>query len=67
VLTALAEWATDIQLDGEELRLKLRTAVGAPEILRHLVTSGVEVFEFVQQRSSLEERFLQLAGGDTGL
>jgi hypothetical protein len=38
-----------------------------PEILRYLVSSNVDVFEFTPQRVSLEEAFLKIMGEDQGL
>jgi len=38
-----------------------------PAILRYLISSNVDVFEFTPQRLSLEESFLKIMGEDQGL
>jgi ABC-2 type transport system ATP-binding protein len=38
-----------------------------PQILRHLVASGVDVYSYAPQRLSLEESFLKIMGQDQGL
>jgi hypothetical protein len=38
-----------------------------PDILRHLVTSGADVFRCTPERASLEDLFMQIMGGDAGL
>jgi hypothetical protein len=38
-----------------------------PAILRYLISSNVDVFEFTPQRLSLEESFLKIVGEDQGL
>jgi hypothetical protein len=38
-----------------------------PDILRHLVGSGAEVYEFTPRAMSREELFVSIMGQDTGL
>jgi hypothetical protein len=38
-----------------------------PDILRHLVSSGADVFSFAPERISLEELFVKIMGEDRGL
>ena len=67
ILSGLAQWTTSAQLTGEILMLSTRSVDTLPEILRFLVSSGVQVFEFTPQRLSLEESFLKIMGEDHGL
>ena len=67
ILPGLAQWTTSAQLTGEILMLSTRSMDALPEILRILVSSGVDVFEFTPQRLSLEESFLKIMGEDQGL
>ena len=67
ILSGLAQWTTSAQLTGEILILSTRSMDTLPEILRFLVSSGVQVFEFTPQRLSLEESFLKIMGEDQGL
>jgi ABC-2 type transport system ATP-binding protein len=67
ILPGLAQWTTSAQLTGEILMLSTRSMDTLPEILRILVSSGVDVFEFTPQRLSLEESFLKIMGEDQGL
>jgi ABC-2 type transport system ATP-binding protein len=67
ILPALSQWTTSAQLAGETLTVSTRSIDALPEILRFLVSAGVEVFEFTPQRFSLEESFLKIMGEDQGL
>jgi len=67
ILSGLAQWTTSAQLTGEILILSTRSMDTLPEILRFLVSSGVDVFEFTPRRLSLEESFLKIMGEDHGL
>ena len=67
ILSGLAQWTTSAQLTGEILMLSTHSVDTLPEILRFLVSSGVQVFEFTPQRLSLEESFLKIMGEDQGL
>jgi ABC-2 type transport system ATP-binding protein len=66
-LSGLAKWANAIQLDDERLTLTTASNAALPEILRHLVASGAEVFEFTPERVSLEDLFMKIMGEDRGL
>ncbi len=66
-LSGLAQWITSSHLDGERLTLTTPNTAALPEILRHLVTSGADVFEFTPERLSLEDLFLKIMGEDRGL
>jgi ABC-2 type transport system ATP-binding protein len=66
-LNGLAKWASCITQEGDRLKLTLNTAASAPQVLKFLVEQGAEVFEFAPQKLSLEDRFLEIVGGDEGL
>lgn len=66
-IARLAPWAKGAQLEGERLSLSAHSKEALPEILRHLVASGADVFEFRPERVSLEELFVQIMGEDPGL
>jgi hypothetical protein len=38
-----------------------------PDIMRHLVASGADIFGVVQERVSLEQTFVTIMGEDTSL
>jgi ABC-2 type transport system ATP-binding protein len=67
ILPGLSAWTTSAQWQGERLWLCTNSMDTLPEILRYLVASYVDVFEFTPQRLSLEESFLKLMGEDQGL
>lgn len=67
VLQGLDAWAAHVTLDGQHLRLRLRSFDCAPRVLEYLVECGVEVYEFTPRRVTLEDRFLELLGVDEGL
>jgi ABC-2 type transport system ATP-binding protein len=63
----LARWSTTAQLDGERLTLATGSTDVLPDILRHLVAAGADVFEFTPEKLSLEDLFLKIMGEDRGL
>ena len=67
ILPGLSPWTSSAQLQEELLVLSTRAVDALPEILRYLVASNVDVFEFTPQRLSLEESFLKIMGEDQGL
>ncbi len=66
-IAGLARWSTSTVLEDERLRLTARSREVLPDILRHLVAGGAEVFEFTPSRMSLEELFVSVLGDDRGL
>ncbi|MDP9337733.1 MAG: ABC transporter ATP-binding protein [Acidobacteriota bacterium] len=66
-IAGLAKWGSGAHLEGERLTLVPRSADGLPEILRHLVASGADVFEYRPEHVSLEDLFLKIMGEDRGL
>lgn len=67
LLPGLAQWTTSAQLGDERLTISTRSTDVLPQILRYLVCSNVDVYEFTPQRLSLEESFLKIMGEDQGL
>jgi ABC-2 type transport system ATP-binding protein len=66
-IAGLSKWGNGARLDGEHLTLIPHSTEVLPEILRHLVTSGSDVFEFKPEHVSLEDLFLKIMGEDRGL
>jgi ABC-2 type transport system ATP-binding protein len=68
----LSAWATQITVetadlgDGARMTFRVPDAEVLPKILRHLVSSNVDVFELTPQRQSLEDLFLEIVGADGG-
>ena len=67
VLDDLAPWTTTSRLENDRLTFSVGSSRMVPEILRHLVAQGADIFEVIPQRLSLEERFLQIVGTDGGM
>jgi ABC-2 type transport system ATP-binding protein len=66
-VAGLATWTTSTQLEDGQLTFTTRSQDALPEILRHLVAAGAEIYQFTPQRLSLEELFVQIMGEDRGL
>jgi ABC-2 type transport system ATP-binding protein len=62
----LSRWTSAARLDEERLTLTVASNDPLPEILRFLITSGAEVYQFTPQRVSLEELFMSIIGEDRG-
>ena len=67
ILSGLARWGTSIRLDGDRLSFAVASTDVLPEVMRYLTSHGVDVYEVVPQRQSLEESFLQIVGDEGGL
>ncbi len=67
VRNGLSQWSSSARTEGDRLTLTLSSNTLLPEIVRYLVAKGVDVYEVAPQRVSLEERFLEIVGGDGGL
>ena len=67
ILAGLSPWAQCKPLDGDGITLTAASRETLPEILRYLVQSGCEPFEFTPQRVSLEDLFMEIVGEDRGL
>jgi ABC-2 type transport system ATP-binding protein len=66
-VAGLARWCLSAHLDGERLSLTPRLVSDLPDILRHLIAAGADVYEFTPQRSSLEDLFMSIMTEDRGL
>ncbi len=66
-IAGLAPWSTSTLLQEEQLTLTTRSEDVLPDILRHLVTTGADVYQFTPQRLSLEDLFMKIMGEDRGL
>jgi ABC-2 type transport system ATP-binding protein len=67
LLPGLARWSSSVQIQDDRLTFSTHSMDLLPEILRYLVCSNVDVFEFTPERLSLEESFLKIMGEDHGL
>jgi ABC-2 type transport system ATP-binding protein len=63
----LTAWGTGIAVDGEELVMNISSESAIPQITRHLVAAGADVFAISPGRPSLEEIFIETVGTDGGL
>ena len=66
-VAGLVRWAERIDVDREHLRFSIRSKDALPDIMRHLVASGADVFGVAQERVSLEQTFVTIMGEDTSL
>jgi ABC-2 type transport system ATP-binding protein len=66
-VAGLAPWSTSTDVDGEQLTFTTPSQDALPDILRHLVAAGADVYQFTPQRLSLEDLFMKIMGEDRGL
>jgi ABC-2 type transport system ATP-binding protein len=66
-IAGLAPWTTSAVLEEDQLTLTACSQDALPEILRHLVALGADVYQFTPQRLSLEDLFMKIMGEDRGL
>jgi hypothetical protein len=64
---ALASWCAAVERGDDGLVLTLKSRESLPDVVRHLVAAGADVFEVAQQREPLEELFVRIMGEDRGL
>lgn len=67
VMAGLDGLAAFHSLGQERARLTLQYKDAAPAVVRYLVEQNVEIYEFSPDRTSLEDRFVQIVGEDQGL
>jgi ABC-2 type transport system ATP-binding protein len=65
-LTGLTQWTATPQYDADELRFTVGSRSVLPSVMRHLVGSGADVFDFTTERIPLEELFVRIMGEDPG-
>lgn len=66
-INGLATWVSSVVVEDGCVTLTVRSRDVLPDILRHLVGSGADVYEFTPRHMSLEELFISIMGQDTGL
>src|SRR4029077_18676558 len=63
-VAGLARWTTSAQLVEDQLPLTTRYPDALPDILRHSMAAGADVYQVTPQRLSLEDLFMQIMGED---
>ena len=66
-IAGLSRWGDSVEIVEERLTMTVSSRDKLPDILRFLVGSGAEVYQFTPQRLSLEELFINVMGEDRGL
>jgi ABC-2 type transport system ATP-binding protein len=66
-IDGLAPWSTSANYENERLIFTARSKEVLPDVLRHLVASGADIFGFTPERMSLEDLFVKIMGEDRGL
>jgi ABC-2 type transport system ATP-binding protein len=67
IVAGITSWCTSTNLEGEQLTLTTNSADRLPDLLRHLVLAGADVYEFTPEKLSLEDLFVRIMGEDRGL
>jgi len=67
IIQGLSQWSTPIRADGEHLTINLATESVLPDVVRYLVSRGVDLYSLSPERLSLEELFIQIVGTEGGL
>ena len=65
ILDGLEALVVHLRCESDRLFATVDSMAEAPQLLRYLVDRGAEVFEFTPQKLSLEDRFLELLGGES--
>jgi len=65
--TELAPWATSVEVDGDELHFDVASTDVLPQIVRHLVERGADVYRVAPEPTSLEDVFVRVVGEDRAL
>lgn len=66
-VTGLSRWGNPLRVDDERVTLTASSRDILPDLLRHLVAAGADVYQFTPQRMSLEDLFMSIMGEDRGL
>jgi ABC-2 type transport system ATP-binding protein len=66
-IAGLARWGSGAHVAGEQLTVTVASMDIVPEVARHLVASGADVFSFAPERVPLEDLFVEIMGKDGGL
>jgi ABC-2 type transport system ATP-binding protein len=67
LIASLERFGRDIRADGDQVTLTVTDDAALPELARHLVSSGADLYALTPQRMSLEDLFIQVVGTDGGL
>ena len=67
MVKGLGQWTSSARYEEGRLAFSLSSNATLPEVVRYLVSAGADIYEVAPQRLSLEERFLQVVGGDGGM
>ncbi|MBK9210931.1 MAG: ABC transporter ATP-binding protein [Anaerolineales bacterium] len=62
VVSGLAQWGSDIRVDGDLLTMSIQNEAVLPEINNYLVARDVRIFGLIPNRLSLEEVFIETLG-----
>ncbi len=65
-VAGLGRWTGATRGEGGLLDFGVASESVLPEVVRHLVGSGVDVYELTTQRTTLEETFVEIMGQDSG-
>jgi ABC-2 type transport system ATP-binding protein len=65
-LAGIAQWGVVTDHSGDFLTVHVSSTEAVPQLLRHLVSSGADVYEFTPKQLSLEEAFVSAVGEDKG-
>jgi ABC-2 type transport system ATP-binding protein len=66
-VAGLSRWTTSARIESEELSFTVRSDDVLPDIMRHLVAYGADVFSLTAQRVPLEELFVSIMGEERSL
>ncbi len=66
-LVGIAQWGMVADRSGDMLTIHVNSAAAVPDLLRHLVRSGADVYEFTPKQMSLEEMFVHAVGEERGV
>jgi ABC-2 type transport system ATP-binding protein len=67
IIDGLNLWGQQIQWEGEHLTMAIANEGSLPDIIRYLVSQGVDIFSISPERISLEELFIQTVGTESSL
>jgi ABC-2 type transport system ATP-binding protein len=65
-LAGLTQWTGTPEFAADELRFTVGSRSVLPSVMRHLVNSGADVFDFTAERIPLEELFVRIMREDPG-
>jgi ABC-2 type transport system ATP-binding protein len=66
-VAGLAPWTSSARMESGQLSFTVRSEDVLPDVMRHLVSSGADVFSFTPQRVPLEDLFVSIMGEERSL